>query len=37
MQNHQSGKVSSIVWSDMKLQVGLKDSDFTKNALKRSK
>jgi len=37
MENHQSGKVSSIVWKDMKLQVGLEESDFTKNALKRSK
>jgi hypothetical protein len=37
MQNHQSGKTSSIVWDDMKLQIGLEESDFTKNALKRSK
>ncbi len=37
MENHQSGKVSTLIWTDMKLQVGLDESDFTKNALKRSK
>lgn len=37
MVNHQSGKTSRLLWKDIKLQVGLDDRDFTKNALKRSK
>ncbi len=37
MENHQSGKTSRLTWEDMKLQVGLDERDFTKNALKRSK
>lgn len=37
MRNHQSGKESRLVWEDMKIQVGLDERDFTKNALKRSR
>lgn len=37
MHNHQSGKESRLVWKDMKLQVGLDERDFTKNALKRAR
>ncbi|VAX21338.1 Outer membrane lipoprotein-sorting protein, partial [hydrothermal vent metagenome] len=35
MVNHQNGKSTKLVWSDYKFQVGLKESDFNKNSLKR--
>lgn len=35
MQNHQTGKVTELVWSDYKFTVGLNDRDFDKNRLKR--
>ncbi|TNF92124.1 MAG: outer membrane lipoprotein-sorting protein [Gammaproteobacteria bacterium] len=35
MVNHQSGKKTELLWRDYKFGNGLKDSDFTKNSLKR--
>jgi len=35
MENHQSGKQTTLFWEDYTFQVGLKDSDFQKNTLKR--
>lgn len=37
MENHQTGKSSRLVWSDYKFRIGLKDSNFTKNSLKRAR
>ncbi len=35
MVNHQNGKSTKLDWSNYKFRVGLKDSDFNKNSLKR--
>ncbi len=35
MTNHQSGKSTTLVFSDYQFQTGLKSSDFSKNALKK--
>ncbi len=35
MNNHQSGKITELKWSDYDFKTGLKVSDFNKNALKR--
>ena len=35
MTNHQNSKQTILQWSDDKIQVGLKDKDFTKRKLKR--
>jgi len=35
--NHQNGKSTQLVFSDYKFKVGLRDADFSKNALKRSR
>ncbi len=35
MVNHQTGKSTTLTWSDYKFKTGLKDRDFNKNALKR--
>ncbi len=37
MVNLQNGKSTTLIFSDYKFQVGLKDADFNKNALKRIK
>jgi len=37
MQNHQSGKSTSVEWQDYRFKTGLDDSDFTKQSLKRIK
>ncbi len=37
MVNHQTGKSTDLLLSNYEFQVGLKDSDFTKNSLKRAK
>lgn len=37
MVNHQNGKSTDLEFSDYKFSVGLKESDFSKNALKRAK
>ena len=37
MVNHQNGKSTELLWSAYRFQVGLKDSDFNKNSLKRAK
>ncbi len=37
MVNHQSGKSTTLEFSDYQFQTGLKSSDFSKNALKRQK
>lgn len=37
MQNHQSGKSTELKWSGYQFQVGLDDSDFNKNTLKRAR
>jgi len=37
MINHQSGKSTTLAFSDYQFQTGLKDRDFSKNALKRQK
>ena len=37
MVNHQNGKGTDLKWSDYTFQVGLKDSDFNKNTLKRAR
>ncbi len=37
MKNHQTGKTTTLVWTDYKFQTGLTDKDFTKNALKRAR
>ncbi|WP_305800304.1 outer membrane lipoprotein-sorting protein [Thiolapillus sp.] len=35
MENHQTGKSTLLTWKDYKFRTGLKDSDFTRNSLKR--
>jgi outer membrane lipoprotein-sorting protein len=35
MENHQTGKSTELLWSDYQFKVGLSDSDFTQNVLKR--
>ncbi len=35
MQNHQTGKSTTLVWQDYKFKNGFEDRDFDKNALKR--
>ncbi len=35
MQNHQTGKSTLLTWKDYRFRTGLKDSDFTRNSLKR--
>ena len=37
MINHQTGKSTVLSWKDYKFRTGLKDSDFTRNSLKRAK
>lgn len=37
MVNHQNGKSTTLKWADYKFKVGLKDSDFSKNSLKRAR
>lgn len=37
MTNHQNGKGTELKWSDYQFRVGLKDSDFNKNTLKRAR
>ncbi len=35
MTNHQSNKVTVMLWDDIQLQTGLSDADFNRNAIKR--
>jgi outer membrane lipoprotein-sorting protein len=35
MENHQTGKTTRLSWSDYEFRVGLEESDFTKDRLKR--
>lgn len=37
MTNHQNGKSTSLLWEDYQFGLGLKDRDFDKNTLKRSR
>ncbi len=37
MQNHQTGKSTLLTWKDYRFRTGLKDSDFTRNSLKRAR
>jgi len=37
MENHQTGKSTTLTWSDYQFRTGLKDRDFNKNSLKRAK
>ncbi len=37
MVNHQSGKSTELKWSNYLFKTGLRDSDFSKNALKRAR
>lgn len=37
MENHQTGKKTTLTWSDYKFRTGLKESNFSKNSLKRAK
>lgn len=37
MINHQTGKNTLLSWKDYKFRTGLKDSDFTRNSLKRAR
>lgn len=37
MENHQTGKSTLLTWKDYQFQVGLEDSDFTRNSLKRTR
>ena len=37
MENHQTGKSTLLTWKTYEFRVGLADSDFTKNSLKRAK
>ena len=37
MVNHQNGKSTTLVWADYKFKVGLKETDFNKNSLKRAR
>ena len=36
MRNHQTGKSTTLKWSEMKFQVGLSKRDFDRKALKRT-
>ena len=35
MENHQTGKSTLLKWSDFRFRTGLKESDFTQEALRR--
>jgi outer membrane lipoprotein-sorting protein len=35
MENHQTGKSTTLLWSDIRFQTGLTDRDFDQNSLKR--
>ena len=35
MENHQTGKSTLLTWKNYRFRTGLKDSDFTRNSLKR--
>ena len=37
MENHQTGKSTLLTWEEYQFQVGLQDSDFTRNSLKRTR
>jgi len=37
MENHQTGKSTTLTWIDYQFGTGLEDSDFNKNSLKRAK
>jgi outer membrane lipoprotein-sorting protein len=37
MENHQTGKSTTLTWSDYRFKTGLEDSDFNKNSLKRAR
>lgn len=37
MENHQTGKSTLLTWKDYKFRTALKDSDFTRNSLKRTR
>ncbi len=37
MENHQTGKSTLLTWKDYTFRTGLKDSDFTRNSLKRTR
>jgi len=37
MENHQTGKSTLLTWKDYRFRTGLKDSDFTRNSLKRTR
>jgi len=37
MDNHQTGKSTTLTWSNYQFRTGLKDRDFNKNSLKRAK
>lgn len=37
MENHQTGKSTLLSWKDYQFRTGLKDSDFTRNSLKRAR
>lgn len=37
MENHQTGKSTTLTWSDYQFKTGLKERDFNKNSLKRAK
>ena len=37
MQNHQTGKSTLLTWEEYQFKVGLQNSDFTRNSLKRAR
>ena len=37
MENHQTGKSTTLTWSNYQFRTGLEDSDFNKNSLKRAR
>jgi len=37
MENHQTGKSTTLTWSDYQFRTGLEDRDFDKNSLKRAR
>ncbi|TNC79266.1 MAG: outer membrane lipoprotein-sorting protein [Oleiphilus sp.] len=37
MNNHQNGKSTELIWSNFRFNEGLKDSDLSKNSLKRAR
>ena len=37
MENHQTGKSTSLVWNNYAFKTGLKDSDFSRSSLKRAR